>query len=429
MRLEHARQARQRGAQHGHHALQRTDDHAEDPASKLMGRGQAGELLDLPERQVSVPGETRLQDENTIGACVVLEGLGGGDRVGAKGDGGRALQVVDDAGAAGALGGKSGQGVLGDDVLDAQRAEAPAEVLQIGDRQAAVLGQNGNLRRGQSFSELVDRRALIASRANSALGHAATSAGYRAIFPMLRPRSGRGTGCLGLVCCWIVGHARKHAQYAAASGQVSELARARVGCRSRPTPGPMVEARLTVRMYWPLAPDGLARTTASTRALTFCSSWSSEKLTFPTGAWMTPVRSTRNSTRPPLISRMARPTSGVTVPERGLGISPRGPSTLPRRPTMPIRSGVATATSKSVQPPWMRCTRSSAPTISAPAASASRALSPVAKATTRTVRPVPAGSTADPRTCWSACFGSNPVRMCSSTDSSNLAYAASLTSL
>src|SRR5947209_7989991 len=47
---------------------------------------------------------------------------------------------------------------------------------------------------------------------------------------------------------------------------------------------------------------------------------------------------------------------------------------------------------------------------------------------TRCVRPVPAGRTAEPRTCWSACFGSRPVRMCSSTDSSNLAYAVSLTS-
>ncbi len=42
-------------------------------------------------------------------------------------------------------------------------------------------------------------------------------------------------------------------------------------------------------------------------------------------------------------------TSGVTVPALGLGIRPRGPRTLPRRPTTPIMSGVATTTSKSIQ--------------------------------------------------------------------------------
>src|SRR6266851_10473583 len=77
----------------------------------------------------------------------------------------------------------------------------------------------------------------------------------------------------------------------------------------------------------------------------------------------------------------------------------------------------------------MRCTSSSAPTTSAPAASASRALSPWANATTRCERPVPAGRTAEPRTIWSAWRGSSPVRICSSIVSSNLAYAVSLTNL
>ncbi len=41
---------------------------------------------------------------------------------------------------------------------------------------------------------------------------------------------------------------------------------------------------------------------------------------------------------------------GVTVPALGFGISPRGPRTLPRRPTTPIMSGVAITTSKSIKP-------------------------------------------------------------------------------
>ncbi len=57
-------------------------------------------------------------------------------------------------------------------------------------------------------------------------------------------------------------------------------------------------------------------------------------------------------------------TSMVTVPTFGFGIMPRGPSTLPRRPTSGIMSGVAMQRSKSILPPWTMSTRSSAPTMS-----------------------------------------------------------------
>ena len=42
----------------------------------------------------------------------------------------------------------------------------------------------------------------------------------------------------------------------------------------------------------------------------------------------------------------AAATSGVTVPSLGFGIRPRGPSTLPSRPTTPIMSGLAITRSK-----------------------------------------------------------------------------------
>ena len=51
------------------------------------------------------------------------------------------------------------------------------------------------------------------------------------------------------------------------------------------------------------------------------------------------------STLPALISFTAWATLGVTVPALGEGIRPLGPSSLPRRPTTPIISGVATTTS------------------------------------------------------------------------------------
>jgi hypothetical protein len=79
------------------------------------------------------------------------------------------------------------------------------------------------------------------------------------------------------------------------------------------------------------------------------------------------------------------------VPTFGFGIMPRGPSTLPRRPTSGIMSGVAMQRSKLISPFCTVSTRSSAPTMSAPAAVASSALAPRANTATRTVRPVPFG--------------------------------------
>ena len=108
--------------------------------------------------------------------------------------------------------------------------------------------------------------------------------------------------------------------------------------------------------------------------------------------------------------------SGVTVPARGEGIRPRGPSTLPSGPTRPIMSGAAMQTSNSVQPSLIFLARSSSPTTSAPAALAASAMSPLANTTTRCVLPMPCGSTTEPRTIWSACLGSMPSRIAISTD-------------
>ena len=164
------------------------------------------------------------------------------------------------------------------------------------------------------------------------------------------------------------------------------------------TPGPMVEEMATRLMKVPLAPAGLAFCTASAKALMFCTSLSAENEALPTPACTMPAFSTRNSTEPPLAPFTALVTSMVTVPTRGFGIMPRGPSTLPSRPTNPIMSGVATQRSKSILPPCTFSTRSSAPTTSAPAAFASSALAPRANTATRTLRPEPFGRLTTPRT-------------------------------
>ncbi len=107
----------------------------------------------------------------------------------------------------------------------------------------------------------------------------------------------------------------------------------------------MVEDSVTPLMYFPLAAAGFAFTTLEITVVAFSTSFSGAKLILPTGTCTSAVLSVRNSTLPALTSCTARATSKVTVPVFGLGISPRGPSTLPSRPTDFIMSGVATTAS------------------------------------------------------------------------------------
>src|ERR1044071_58115 len=93
-------------------------------------------------------------------------------------------------------------------------------------------------------------------------------------------------------------------------------------------PGPIVDETVTDFRYFPLAADGFARTTLSTSARVLATRLSVGNEVLPTGAWMIPVLSTRNSTLPALISLIACTTFGVTVPVFGFGIRPRGPSPL-----------------------------------------------------------------------------------------------------
>src|SRR5262249_43025949 len=165
------------------------------------------------------------------------------------------------------------------------------------------------------------------------------------------------------------------------------------------TPGLIVEQIVIDLTKCPLTPDGLAARTASMKELMFSVSFFSSKLILPTPACTLPPLSVRNSTLPALKSLTAPVTSPVmTVPALGVGIRPRGPSTLPRRLTLPIMSCVASATSKSSQPSF--CTRSissSPPAKSAPACFALATLSPCVKTTTRLTLPRPCGSGTEPR--------------------------------
>src|ERR687896_666667 len=102
------------------------------------------------------------------------------------------------------------------------------------------------------------------------------------------------------------------------------------------TPGPIVEDTVTDLRYLPLAAGGFALTTLSTSACALATRFSVVNDILPTGACTMPVLSTRNSTLPALISLIACATFGVTVPVFGFGMRPRGPSTLPRRPTARI---------------------------------------------------------------------------------------------
>ena len=93
---------------------------------------------------------------------------------------------------------------------------------------------------------------------------------------------------------------------------------------------------------------------------------------------------------------------------------------MPSRPTLPIRSGVATAASKSRKPPWMRCDQ-----VVAADDVGTGGLGLLApshrwrRPATRAVLPVPWGRFTVPRTIWSALRGSTPRRSATSTVASN----------
>src|SRR5579864_5415421 len=188
-------------------------------------------------------------------------------------------------------------------------------------------------------------------------------------------------------------------------------------------PGPIVELSVHPLMYLPLATEGFALMTLVITTVAFSTNLSGVNEILPTGTCTRAVLSVRNSTLPAFTSCTAFATSKVTVPVFGLGMRPLGPSTLPRRPTDFMTSGVAIRASKSVQFSfWIFSTISSPPTKSAPAASASFTFSPVAMTRTFFDFPRPCGRTTVPRTIWSACLGSTPRRIVTSTVSSNFAY-------
>src|SRR5688500_8300953 len=178
----------------------------------------------------------------------------------------------------------------------------------------------------------------------------------------------------------------------------------------------------------PFVDAGLALLIAAMSASRFSASASTSNEARPMVHCTIPALSARYCTWPPLAFLTASVTFGVTVPTFGLGMRPRGPSTWPRGPTTFMASGVAITTSKSMNPPLIFSARSSKPTMSAPAALAFSALAPCANTATRTVLPVPRGSTTLPRTTWSDFFASMPRFTATSTDSSNLAVAVFFTS-
>ena len=85
-----------------------------------------------------------------------------------------------------------------------------------------------------------------------------------------------------------------------------------------------------------------------------------------------------------------------------------------------MKAGVEIRTSKSISPFSRRFKKASSSAISAPAAAAFLASSSGAKTATRTVLPLPFGSTMVVLMFWSAWRGSTPRRTCASKVASNL---------
>src|SRR3546814_11706842 len=82
-------------------------------------------------------------------------------------------------------------------------------------------------------------------------------------------------------------------------------------------PGPIDELIATFWTYLPLAPVGLALTTASTSASKFARRSAAGKLALPMPDWMIPAFSTPYSTCPPLAAFTAAATAPVETTRQG----------------------------------------------------------------------------------------------------------------
>ena len=117
------------------------------------------------------------------------------------------------------------------------------------------------------------------------------------------------------------------------------------------TPGPIVDDAATPFRYRPFDGRGLGPEDLVEHRVVVLEQ-RSRRRSSPCRSARARCRSGRCGTRPcrALNSPTVLPTSVVTVPVFGFGIRPRGPSVRPSLPTWPIRSGVAMATSKSRKP-------------------------------------------------------------------------------
>src|SRR5262245_48216251 len=180
--------------------------------------------------------------------------------------------------------GQPGQPVLDDLVLRRHRPQLLAQLAELLHREPAVLGEHHGL-------HAVEPRLQILNLGN-------------------------------LLLCWHW-----------LPSYTAFLNRLATASASTGTPGPIVVETVSERRYVPLAAAGFARTIASISAIPLAWSCSTLNECLPIGVCTLPALSTRNSTLPAFASRTARPTSNVTVPSFGFGMRPRGPSTLPSRPT------------------------------------------------------------------------------------------------
>ena len=165
-RVEQARQACQRRGQDADRHLQRADDHAEYSTAQQVVRRQSGQLLDFSGVDALVAQQGGLQQERAIDARVVLQRFGRRDRVGAEGDRRRADEVGDDAVRPVRSAAKRASVFLATTYSTPSRSQAPAQVLQLGNAQAAVLGEHGDLGVAELLGKLVDGRIFVGSGAD-----------------------------------------------------------------------------------------------------------------------------------------------------------------------------------------------------------------------------------------------------------------------
>src|SRR3954469_23410814 len=157
--LQHAHQVPQRRGEQADDGRERRGHGADQLRPQHVGGRQRGESLDLLVADDVALEHAAADHEHVVRAGGLAQHLGDGDRVALgleERDRGRALDQLEHVRRARGLGSAPGERVLDDREARADLEQLAAQLVDLGHRQAAVVGDHQGLARAQALGQLLD---------------------------------------------------------------------------------------------------------------------------------------------------------------------------------------------------------------------------------------------------------------------------------